>query len=191
MSLACYFGEDVIEVTIAPRRNSKAICSGCNATAPGYDSLSERRFEFISLLGYRVFFLYVMRRINCKTCGIKVEQVPWARGKKELTTTYMQYLAFWAEKLSWQDVARNFRRSSWEPVVWHLKHDFRLTRNWLKKSRGEAIILLLAVSAWNFRKWMTIYFLFEYRGYLWVRLIKTDAHHSNEMALVRLSAPSP
>ena len=112
---AWYCEEEVIEVTIVPRKNSKAICSGCNTTAPGYDSLNERRFEFIPLWGYRVFFLYVMRRVNCKTCGIKVEQVPWAKGKKELTTTYMQYLAFWAEKLSWQEVARSFR-TSWEKV---------------------------------------------------------------------------
>jgi transposase len=42
--------------------------------------------------------------------------VPWAIGKKELTTTYMQYLAFWAEKLSWQEVARSFR-TSWEKVI--------------------------------------------------------------------------
>jgi transposase len=113
--LAGYCGEEIIEVTIIPRKNSKAICSGCNTTAPGYDSLNERRFEFIPLWGYRVFFLYVMRRVNCKTCGIKVEQVPWAKGKKELTTTYMQYLAFWAEKMSWQEVARSFR-TSWEKV---------------------------------------------------------------------------
>jgi transposase len=113
--MAVYQGEEVVEVTIAPRRNSKAICSGCSSPAPGYDSIGERRFEFIPLWGYRVFFRYVMRRVNCRSCGVKVEQVPWATGKKELTTTYMQYLAFWAEKLSWQEVAGSFR-TSWDKV---------------------------------------------------------------------------
>jgi len=115
VSLALYQGEEVLEVTIVPRRNSKALCSGCREPAPGYDSLRERRFEFIPVLGYRVFFLYVMRRVHCRACGVRVEQVPWTTGKKELTTTYMQYLAFWAEKLSWQEVARSFR-TSWGKV---------------------------------------------------------------------------
>jgi transposase len=56
-----------------------------------------------------------MRRVNCRTCGVKVEYVPWVKGKNELTTTYMQYLAYWAEKLSWQEVARSFH-TSWEKV---------------------------------------------------------------------------
>jgi transposase len=115
VKLASYQGTEVIDVTIIPRKNALALCSCCGQPAPGYDSLSERRFEFMPLWGYRVFFLYTLRRVACRRCGVKVEQVPWAQGKKELTTTYMQYLAFWAEKLSWQEVARVFQ-TSWEKV---------------------------------------------------------------------------
>ncbi|WP_422444007.1 transposase [Endozoicomonas sp. ALB091] len=68
---------------MAPRKNGHAICSGCQQPAPGYDRLAERRFEFVPLWGIRVFLLYKMRRVECKTCGVKVEQVPWAEGKKE------------------------------------------------------------------------------------------------------------
>ena len=70
-----------IEVTIEPRRNSRAICSQCGQEAPLYDRLQQRRFEFIPLWGYAVFFLYLMRRVQCAQCGVKVEQVPWASGK--------------------------------------------------------------------------------------------------------------
>jgi transposase len=77
--------------------------------------LQERRFEFIPLWGYRVFLVYRMRRVNCPACGVKVEQVPWARGKRELTDTYQQFLAHWAKKLSWKEVAVSFR-TSWEKV---------------------------------------------------------------------------
>ncbi|MFT7532669.1 MAG: transposase, partial [Gammaproteobacteria bacterium] len=70
-----------------------------------------------------------MRRVNCADCGVKVEQVPWARGKQELTTTYQKFLAHWAKKLSWKEVAVSFR-TSWEKVfqsveyivVWGLEH---------------------------------------------------------------------
>ncbi len=70
-----------------------------------------------------------MRRVNCTKCGVKVEQVPWARGKQELTATYQQFLAHWAKKLSWKEVAVSFR-TSWEKVFqaveyiveWGLEH---------------------------------------------------------------------
>jgi hypothetical protein len=38
--------------------------------------------------GTRVFFLYPMRRVDCIDCGVRVEEVPWAKGKNQLTTTY-------------------------------------------------------------------------------------------------------
>jgi len=56
-----------------------------------------------------------MRRVNCKNCGIKIEEVPWATGKHTLTKAYMRFLADWAEKLSWQVVARSFK-TSWQKV---------------------------------------------------------------------------
>jgi transposase len=122
-------GERLIEVKVVPRRNSQALCSGCARPAPLYDRLQERRFEFIPLWGYRVFLVYRMRRVNCPACGVKVEQVPWARGKRELTDTYQQFLAHWAKKMSWKEVAKSFR-TSWEKVFqaveyvveWGLEH---------------------------------------------------------------------
>jgi transposase len=76
-----------------------------------------------------MFLVYLMRRVDCAHCGVKVEQVPWARGKRELTDTYQQYLASWAKKLSWKEVAIRFQ-TSWEKVFhaveyvvqWGLEH---------------------------------------------------------------------
>jgi len=118
-----------IEVDVRPRRNSQALCSGCSHPAPLYDRLNKRHFEFIPLWGYAVFLVYLMRRVHCPDCGVKVEQVPWARGKRELTDTYQQFLAHWAKKLSWQEVAVSFR-TSWQKVFqaveyvvqWGLEH---------------------------------------------------------------------
>ncbi len=107
--------EPVVEVEIFPRKNSKALCSGCGYPAPLYDKLGCRRFEFVPLFGYRVYFVYLMRRVNCQNCGVIVESVPWGSGKRQLTTTYMQFLAHWGKKLSWQEVARAFQ-TSWDKV---------------------------------------------------------------------------
>lgn len=110
-----YFGETVIEIDITPRTNSKAICSSCHAAANLYDKLEVRRFEFIPIWGFRMFFIYLMRRVDCKNCGVKVEEVPWGMGKRELTKTYMSFLANWAKKLSWKEVAESFQ-TTWEKV---------------------------------------------------------------------------
>jgi transposase len=108
-------GVDAIEVEIIPRKNSKAICSGCHNQAAGYDTLDSRLFEHIPVWGFKVFFTYLMRRVDCKFCGVKVEEVPWGNGKRELTMTYMHYLSTWARSLSWKEVAIKFG-TSWEKV---------------------------------------------------------------------------
>jgi transposase len=46
---------------------------------------------------------------------VVAETVPWARGKHQLCEAYMLYLADWAKKISWKEVAQRFR-TSWEKV---------------------------------------------------------------------------
>jgi transposase len=104
-----------VEVEIRPRANSRAICSGCEQPGPGYDTLPARSFEFVPLWGFLVFFAYAMRRVDCAACGVKVEKVPWAKGKQRLTTTYAWFLARWAKRMTWTDVARAFH-TSWDSV---------------------------------------------------------------------------
>jgi transposase len=104
-----------LEIQVRPRVGSKAICSGCHRPAVGYDHLAERSFEFIPVWGFLVFLLYRMRRVHCTTCGVVVEEVPWADGKHSLTKAYMIFLARWARKLSWKETAESFR-TSWDTV---------------------------------------------------------------------------
>jgi len=105
-----------VEIDVRPRQGSKAICSGCSRPRPGYDTLPERRFEFIPIWGFAVVLLYTMRRVDCRHCGVKVEQVPWGIGKHTLTKAYMLFLAHWARKLSWKETAQSFH-TSWEKVA--------------------------------------------------------------------------
>ena len=116
-------------VEVVARTNGRPICSKCGRAGPGYDTLAPRRFEFIPIWNIGVFFKYAVRRVDCRRCGVVVEQLPWASGKRTLTTVYMQFLAHWARKLSWKEVAISFQ-TSWEKVCqsveyvveWGLKH---------------------------------------------------------------------
>jgi transposase len=111
----------MIEVEVHARKNGRPICADCGRSGPGYDRLPERRFEFVPLWGIAVYFVYAMRRVNCPTCGVTVERVPWAQGKCHLTTSYRWFLAGWAKYLSWQEVADRFC-TNWRNVFESVKH---------------------------------------------------------------------
>jgi transposase len=104
-----------LEVEVVERSNGRPRCSGCGLAGPGYDRLPARRFEFVPLWGIRVFLVYSPRRVDCPGCGVRVERMPWAAGKHRLTEAYAWFLAGWAKRLSWQEVAEVFR-SSWDSV---------------------------------------------------------------------------
>ena len=118
-----------IDVSVQARSNSWAQCSCCRGDCAGYDTLPERRYEFIPFWGIRVFLVYAPRRVSCPQCGVRVEFVPWAVGKHRLTTAYGWYLSRWAKRMSWQEVAKAFH-TSWHhvfcsvemAVCWGLKH---------------------------------------------------------------------
>jgi len=118
-----------LEIGIRPRTGSRATCSGCGKRGATYDTLSPRRFQFVPLWGILVFFVYAMRRVDCGRCGVTVERVPWAAGKSPITTRYAWFLAGWAKRLSWKEVAEAFR-TSWDSVYravtlaveWGLEH---------------------------------------------------------------------
>jgi transposase len=109
------FVGDTIEVDVRPRRGSRPYCSGCGRRGPTYDHLMPRRFAFVPLWAISVYFIYAMRRVDCPRCGVTVEMVPWAEGKRRLTYAYAVFLARWARRLSWREVASIFK-TSWESV---------------------------------------------------------------------------
>ena len=122
--------EPTIEAELLPRTNSCPVCSGCGRRRPGYDKLPMRRFEFIPVWGIKVFFLYAPRRVECPSCGIVVERMPWASGKHRLTKTYAWFLAGWAKRMSWKEVAVAFR-TTWD----HVFCSVEMAVNWGREHR--------------------------------------------------------
>lgn len=113
-------GKDALVVDIVPRKNGLAECSKCGERAPVYDHLQERRFDFLPLWNIPVYFLYTMRRVDCPEHGVRVERIPWANGKSHLTKPFELFLAKWARKLSWKEVAESFG-TTWDNVFRSVK----------------------------------------------------------------------
>ena len=53
--------------------------------------------------------------MNSKRRSGRVEKMPWVKGKHRLTEAYAWFLADWAKRLSWQEVAVAFR-TTWDHV---------------------------------------------------------------------------
>ena len=114
-------GKLALVIEIAERKNSRPICSCCEQTGSQYDRVSQTRDDqYIPLWGCQVYFRYRRRRVNCKNCGVKVEQVPWAKGKQKLTDEFKLHLARWARRLSWKETSEAFQ-TSWDHVYQSVK----------------------------------------------------------------------
>ncbi len=130
--------DELIEVEVRPRRNSWALCSGCGSIAVGYDRLEKRRFEFVPLWRIRVVLVYAMRRVECHQCGVRVEKVPWAEGKNQACTSYLWFVAAWARRMSWSEVARVFA-TTWNVVSRAVEHAVSWGREHVSLEGIEAI----------------------------------------------------
>jgi transposase len=110
-----------IVVDIEPRKNSQPECSVCGKPGTVYDHMPDhRQFEFIPLWNIPVYFHYRMRRVDCPDCGVHVERVPWAEGNSPVTKPFALFLARWARKLSWKEVAESFC-TTWDTVYRSVK----------------------------------------------------------------------
>lgn len=151
-------GRPRLIVHIRPDKRCAAICSGCDEPRAGYDKISGTRyFDFVPVWGILVLFAYVMRRVDCPRCGVKVEKVPWADGKSPTTKTYAWFLARWAKLLSWKQVAGAFN-TTWDTVY----RSVRLAVEWGLEHRDLTGIRSLGVDEVAWRRGHT-YFTVVYQ----------------------------
>jgi transposase len=174
----------VLTAQILSRKGSRGICSGCERPGPTYDHLPKRQWRFVPLWALPVFLVYALRRIDCKGCGIKVEKVPWATGKIHLADAFRLFLAQWARKLSWSEVADSFL-VSWADVYDSVKWvvDYGLKHRVLGGIGAIGVDEILVARGRKF--WTLVYQIDEEcRRLLWIgkdRTEKTFGKFFNEM----------
>jgi transposase len=173
-TLASEGGRLALEVEIDPRRNSRPVCSGCHRKRPGYDRLPPRRFEFVPLWQIAVFFVYAMRRVDCPKCGVVVEEVPWGDGKCQLTTAYRWFLAGWAKRLSWREIAVAFH-TTWEAV--YRSVDYAVAWGLMRRTMtGIEALGVVEVQWQRGHRYLTLVYQIDAgaRRLLWVGLDRTE-----------------
>lgn len=140
--------QESLVAELRPRRGSKPVCSGCGTKCSGYDtSAKPRLYQFVPIWGFQCYLSYRLRRVDCPGCGVKVEKVPWAEGKRPLCSAYELFLARWARRLSWKETAEAFR-TSWHSVFTSVKAvvDYGL------KHRNLEGIEAIGVDEWQWRR---------------------------------------
>lgn len=165
-----------IHATIRARRGSTGQCGECGRRGPTYDTArTPRLFEFVPLWGFVVFLVYAMRRIDCPNCGVRTERVPWAEGKHQCCNAYRLFLARWARRLSWSEVASIFG-TTWNVVCRSIRWvvDYGLAH---RDMAGIKSIGVDEVSIWKGHKYLTVVYQIDEgaRRLLWVGRERTES----------------
>lgn len=103
-------------VELDRRKDRRLPCSICLEPAGGEDRLKMRHWRHVPLWGIPVELRYRPCRVACRTCGVRVESIPWSAGKSPIAVPLMVVLATWSRILAWDVVAKLFG-VSWQTVV--------------------------------------------------------------------------
>lgn len=114
-------------VHLVPTRRS-AVCSGCGETKRrALDTKHAARvWRHLDGWGIRTLVMAPLRRVRCRRCGIRVEQVPWARPRSRLTHMFEAEILKRAKTTSIAGVCRQLGLH-WTTVM-------RLITHWVQEA---------------------------------------------------------
>jgi len=116
-----------------------------------------------------------VRRVECRSCGVHTEYLPWADGKQRTCNVYRQFLARWARRLSWSEVAEVFG-TSWgvvyRAVQWIVEYGLAH-----RSLDGVGAIGVDEVCVWSGHRYLTLVYQLDEgaRRLLWVGMERTEA----------------
>ncbi len=91
-------------------------CSGCGKICAGYDHRHEPvRWVHLGIGAIRLILEYAPRRVECPSCGVRVELVPWARHESRFTKPFEEMTAYLAQITNKTEVSR-MMGISWRTV---------------------------------------------------------------------------
>jgi transposase len=109
------FEATFVVLAVAPTWR-KPRCSGCGRICPGYDHKSEPvRWVHLHLGSVRIILEYAPRRVQCPSCGVKVELLPWARPESRFTRPFEELAAYLAQITNKTEASR-IMGISWRTV---------------------------------------------------------------------------
>jgi transposase len=91
-----FFSGGEVSVEVAPLWR-KPRCGVCGRRAPAYDRRPLRWWRHL-VVGARVVLLaYAPRRVHCRRCGVRTEQVPWGASASRFSWAFEEWVAYLAQ----------------------------------------------------------------------------------------------
>jgi transposase len=106
-------GRDV-EVTLRPK--AQLMCCPCGKRTRGVYDRRRRRWRHLDLGSSRLWLVYEIRRLQCTDCGIRTEELPWARPAARHTRDFEDTVLWLAQRTDRTTVA-TLMRCAWETVT--------------------------------------------------------------------------
>ena len=102
---AVRFDAEGVVVTVALRRRRR-VCSGCGQVCRATHDTVRSRWRHLDLGALRCYVVCALRRVKCPDCGVRVEPVPWARPGSRFTRDFEDVIAFLAQQMAKDPIAR-------------------------------------------------------------------------------------
>ena len=130
------FGAEGVVVSVRLRRR-RSRCSGCGRQAPIHER-STRRWRHLDLGAQRCHLEAEIRRVRCPDCGVKVEEVPFARPGARHSRDFENVVAFLAQQAN-KTVIAKLLRIDWATVG---RIVARVVADHLDKTRLAGLVLI-------------------------------------------------
>jgi transposase len=108
------FSSQGVVVTVRLRRRRR-VCAECGQTGAHLQVHDRRvkRWRHLDLGSSRCWIECELRRLRCRTCGVRLEPVPWARAGAAHTRDFEDVVAWLAQQMAFAPITRRLR------VGWH------------------------------------------------------------------------
>jgi transposase len=103
-----------VEVTLRPRARLLRCPCGKQIRA-AYDR-RRRRWRHLDLGRHRLWLVYEIRRLDCPDCGIRTEELPWARPGARHTRDF-EDMVLWLAQRTDRSAVSTLMRCAWETVT--------------------------------------------------------------------------
>ena len=140
-------GESSLLVDVRPSWK-RPRCGCCGRKAPGYDRAAEpRRWQALAFGTVFVRLCYAIRRVHCRRCGVRVEEVPWADPNRRFTRRFEEMVGYLAQVTDMTSTAK-LMGISWQTVSNIVA---RLVRERLDDSRLDGV-RRIGIDEFSYRK---------------------------------------
>jgi transposase len=107
-------GQRDVEVTLRPK--ARTLQCPCGILSSAFYDRRRRRWRHLDLGIQRLWLVYEIRRLDCPDCGIRTEELPWARPGARHTRDFEDTVLWLAQRTDRTSVA-TLMRCGWETVT--------------------------------------------------------------------------